>query len=95
MGLALAGMQLFERHGAVHSRMLEPIYAGEHSDLYVLASELDGVERHGEFVDDLYTDSDFETFLARSSGPDSPLKFVSRRPFRRVLRHLSGPVHLP
>jgi hypothetical protein len=89
--LALEGMQLFRRHGAIHTRLLEPIYAGENSNVYVLATELDGVERHGEFIDDLYRDSDFEAFSLRSSAPDSPLKFISRMLDSEVPLRQDGP----
>jgi hypothetical protein len=78
MGLALESMKLFERHGASHNRLLEPVSAGEHSDLYVLASEFDDVEKHGEFVADLYEDPEFDSFMTRTSAVASPMTVVSR-----------------
>jgi hypothetical protein len=91
LGLAVAGMKIFERHGAAPTRMLQPVYAGPQSDLYVLANELAGVEQHGEFVDGLYRDGEFEAFMDRAAAPDSPVTFVSRMLCSEVPLGREGP----
>jgi hypothetical protein len=91
MELAQEGMKLFERHGASGSRLLQALAAGEASHVYALTSEFDGAERHGQFVDELQRDPEFESFVARTSAADSPLTVVSRMLGSEVPLGLAGP----
>jgi hypothetical protein len=91
LGMALEGMKLFERHGATHTRMLASLDAGQASDVYALTNEFDSAESYGAFVDELYRDSEFESFVARITAADSPMTMVSRILETEIPLDRSGP----
>jgi len=91
MALALEGMKLFERHGAAHVRLLSALNAGQASDVYALTNEFDSAERYGEFVDELYRDAEFESFMTRITNADSPMTVVSRTLETEVPLDRAGP----
>jgi hypothetical protein len=93
LGQALEGMKLFERHGATHTRLLAALTAGQASDVYALTNEFDSAEAYGAFVDDLFRDAEFETFMSRITSPDSPLTIISRTLATEVPLMRSGPAH--
>jgi len=78
LSLALESMKLFERHGANHTRLLSALTAGQASDVYALTNEFETAEAYGTFVDDLFRETEFEAFMTRITGPDSPMTVVSR-----------------
>ena len=78
LGMALESMKLFERHGARHTRLLSALTAGQASDVYALTNEFDSAEAYGTFVDELFRETEFETFMSRITGPDSPMALVAR-----------------
>jgi hypothetical protein len=78
MAIALEGMKLFERHGARRTRLLEAMTAGEQHGMHVLTNEFATAEEYGGFVDELYQDAEFGSFLARITAADSPLVIESR-----------------
>ena len=78
LAVALEGMKLFERHGARHPRLLAAATAGEMSMGYVLTNEFANAEDYGAFVDELYSDAEADSFLARITAADSPLVIESR-----------------
>jgi hypothetical protein len=91
MELARDGMKLFERHGARGPRMLQALDAGEGSDVFVLTSEFEGAEQHGEFVDALHLDPEFESYTSRSSAADSAMTVFTRMLGGEVPLGLEGP----
>jgi hypothetical protein len=93
LGQAREGMKLFERHGATHTRLLAALSAGQASDVYALTNEFESAEAYGVFVDELYQDAEFETFMSRITSPDSPLTIVSRSLATEVPLTRSGPAH--
>jgi hypothetical protein len=91
LGLALESMKLFERHGATHTRLLSALTAGQASDVYALTNEFDSAEAYGTFVDDLFRDTEFETFMTRITGLDSPMTVVARNLATEVPLLRQGP----
>jgi hypothetical protein len=90
MAVALEGMKLFERHGGRHARLLAAATAGEMSMGYVLTNEFANAEDYGAFVDDLYSDAELESFLARITAADSPLVIESRSVATEIPLERSG-----
>jgi hypothetical protein len=82
---------MFERHGATHTRMLVSLAAGQASDVYALTNEFDSGESYGAFVDELFRDPEFESFVARISAGDSPMTMVSRILETEIPLDRSGP----
>jgi hypothetical protein len=91
LGIALEGMKMFERHGAAHTRLLAALNAGQASDVYALTNEFDSNASYGSFVDELYRDPEFESFLARITAADSPVTVVSRTLENELWLDRSGP----
>jgi len=78
MAIALEGMKLFERHGARHTRLFEAMTSGEHLGQFVLTNEFSTSEAYGVFLDELYSDAEFESFMKRVTDENSPLLLDSR-----------------
>jgi hypothetical protein len=93
LGQAREGMKLFERHGATHTRLLAALTAGQASDIYALTNEFESAEAYGTFLDELFRDAEFETFMSRITSPDSPLTIISRSLATEVPLMRGGPAH--
>ena len=72
IGLLTDGAKLLERHGARSIRLTHGAVVGNHSGALVVSCEFETFTRHGEFLDELATDMDNQTFLHRAREAEAP-----------------------
>jgi hypothetical protein len=65
--------KLFERHGARDIRLLEAVAAGEASNSWAFSAEFDDAEAYGSFSDELASDVEMQSIVARVRAADSPV----------------------
>ena len=69
---AAEAAKLFEGLGAENPRLLAAMATGETPDGFVFSYEFASTEAWGRFGDDIATDGEYLSFIARTSGVDAP-----------------------
>jgi hypothetical protein len=72
IGLLTDGAKLLDRHGARDIRLTHGTLVGNHSGALVVSCEFETFARHGEFIDELATDMDNQTFMHRAREAEAP-----------------------
>ena len=72
IGLLTEGAKLLDRRGTRGIRLTHGAMVGNHSGALVVSCEFDTFTRHGEFMDELMTDVENQTFMHRAREAEAP-----------------------